>query len=194
MGPVDDSDTELKALLQDWRSGSAEAKAAIFERLYSELSGISAALLNQEGGISLASGDLVNEAALRLINLNKIDWQDKAHFLAFAARVMRQVLVDHSRKKMADKRFHQKVTLMTDCADSIGDELELEYLEDALQALKNIDPDRVKVVEMRYFGGLSIAQVATVLGVSESTAKRSWRSSRAWLLNALEEKVSSQQQ
>lgn len=193
MDPLLDSDAELKLLLQEWRSGSAEAKAAIFEQLYRELSDISAALLNKEGGISLASGDLVNEAALKLINLNKIDWQDKAHFLAFAARVMRQVLVDHSRKKMANKRFHQKVTLMTDCADNADDAFDLEYLEDALQALKNIDPDRVKVVEMRYFGGLTIAQIAAVMGVSESTAKRSWRSSRAWLLNALEEKVTSLQ-
>lgn len=182
--------SDIASLLKAWQQGDAVAQNTLFEMLYVELGRISAALLNKEGGISLSTGDLVNEAALRLINLNKIEWQDKTHFLALSAKVMRQVLIDHSRKKMAHKRHHQKVTLLTNMAESRTESVDLQHLEEALQELQSIDPERVRIVEMRYYGGLSLQQISDLLGVSPSTTKRSWRASRAWLLNTLEAKTS----
>lgn len=186
MNELDDS--QIEVLLQAWKLGDTNAKNKLFDKLYHELSIISAALLKREGGISLSAGDIVNEAALKILKLNRIDWQDKAHFLALSSKVMRQVLVDHCRKKNANKRYHQKVTLITELAQTQKDSINLNELELALQALQEIDPKRVSLVEMRYYGGLTMQQIADALGISESSAKRSWRASRAWLSHALTKK------
>ncbi|MGB3627528.1 MAG: ECF-type sigma factor [Henriciella sp.] len=177
---------ETQVLLQDWRSGDTAARNVLFERLYTELLQISAALLRAERNNSLSTGDLVNEAALRLIQLDRIDWQDRAHFLALSAKAMRRVLIDHARKKKADKREHQKVTLVTRFE---GDphRIDLDNLEKALIRLSALDEEKANIVELRYFGGLSLAEVGDLLGVSESTVKRQWRIARAWLMNALQE-------
>lgn len=177
----------VKDLLDAWRSGDSSARDQLFERLYTELRRISASLLRREGGISLTTGDLVNEAVIRLIGLEQIDWQDKAHFLALSARTMRRVLIDHARKKGTDKRQHQKVTLVTYLVGGNQESVDIHNLENALMRLQIIDKDRAKIVEMRYYGGLSLEEIAEVMNVSASTVKRSWRVSRAWLLNALEE-------
>lgn len=186
------SNEEVKALLHDWRAGdkssSAAASQVLLGKLYAQLSKISSSILRHEGTISLSTGDLVNEAALRIINLHKIDWQDKAHFLALAAKVMRQVLIDHYRKKSALRRQHKNVTLITLCEPVDEECIDLALLEEALQELQAIDPKRVQIVEMRYYGGLSLQEIAEVMGVSVSTVKRNWRSSRVWLLNTIEAK------
>jgi RNA polymerase sigma factor (TIGR02999 family) len=180
------NDITAKSLLDAWREGDIAARDQLFDRLYTELRKISTSLLRREGGISLTTGDLVNEAVMRLIKLEKINWQDKAHFLALSARMMRRILIDHSRKKNTDKRHHQKVTLVTNIPGQANEVYDMYQLEDALTRLQDIDENRAKIVEMRYFGGLSLEEVAEVMGISTSSVKRSWRASRAWLLNALE--------
>ncbi len=178
---------DAKGLLDAWQAGDSCARDELIERLYTELRQISGALLNREGGISLTTGDLVNEAVIRLIGLKHIDWQDKAHFMAMSARTMRRVLIDHARKKGANRRKHQKVTLVTHLMGGNQESIDINNLETALTRLQVIDEDRAKIVEMRYYGGLSLEEIAEVMGVSTSTVQRSWRVSRAWLLKALKD-------
>jgi len=176
---------ETKVLLSAWRDGDVAARDALFERLYVELRKVSAVLLRGEGRVSLSTGDLVNEAVMRLIKLDQIDWQDKAHFMALSARMMRRVLIDHARRKDTDKRQHQKVTLITQIIGGANETVDLLNLEQALIRLQVINPERANIVEMRYFGGLSLEEIAEVLGVSTSTVQRAWRASRAWLRTAI---------
>ncbi len=175
-----------KTLFKQWRDGDIAARDTLFNLLYSELGQISAALLRTERNASLAAGDLVNEAVIRLIQLERIDWQDKAHFLALAARAMRRVLIDHARRKNADRRQHQKVTLVTNLGRNAPRHLELDALDKALIRLAVIDKQRAEIVELRYFGGLTLDEVADVLDISPATVKRSWRAARAWLLDAMQ--------
>ena len=180
-------DDDITRLLKDWRDGSDAARDQLFTKLYKELRLLSAALLRNEGRISLSTGDLVNDAAARLIRLDNINWQDKAHFMALSARMMRRVLVDHARKKDADKRHHQKVTLVTHLVGGNSESVNIQKLEHALLRLQAIDPVRAQIVEMRYYGGLSLEEIAAVVSMSPSTIKRNWRASRAWLLSAMED-------
>jgi RNA polymerase sigma factor (TIGR02999 family) len=177
--------SQVQGLLSAWRSGDEGARDQLFGLLYSELRQISAALIRAESNASLSTGDLVNEAVLRIVRMEQVDWADKAHFLALAARAMRRVLVDHARQKKADKRYHRKVTLITQLGGANADRIELDTLEKALIRLKIIDPDKAEIVELRYFGGLSLEEVALVQNSSSSTVKRSWRVARAWLLDSL---------
>lgn len=177
---------DTKRLLQAWRSGDTAARDALFQLLYTELRQVSAALLRAERNNSLSTGDLVNEAALRLIRLDQIQWADKSHFLALSARAMRRVLIDHARKKNADKRYHQKVTLVTR-VEGAAQRVDIDVLERSLIRLGVIDAQKAEIVELRYFGGMSLQEIAEVVGSSESTVKRQWRVARAWLLDAMTE-------
>lgn len=183
-----DQDNSLE-LLRAWQAGDIAARDKLFDRLYVELRKISATLLRGEGNISLTTGDLVNEAVMRVINSEPIEFNDKAHFLALSARTMRRVLIDHARKHASDKRHHQKVTLVTHLMGG-QETIDIYQLENALLRLKAMNEDRAKIVEMRYYGGLSLEDIAEVMGCSASTVKRDWRVSRAWLLEAIEEQKS----
>lgn len=180
-------ENEVMQLLDAWRGGSSAARDHLFEKLYAELRLVSAALLRKEGRVSLSTGDLVNDAAVRLIGLEHIDWQNKAHFMALASRMMRRILVDHARKKNANKRHHQKVTFVTRLVGDQTESVNIQKLEHALVRLHAIDPVRAEIVEMRYYGGLSLEEIGVVVDMSPSTIKRNWRASRAWLLGALED-------
>ena len=173
-------------LIIAWRSGDQGARDKLFARLYTELRKISAVLLRGEGDISLTTGDLVNEAVVRVIKSDQIALNDKAHFLALSARTMRRILIDHARKNRSNKRHHQKVTLVTDVIGVKG-AIDIQHLEKALIRLKVINSDKAKIVEMRYYGGMTVDEIAEVMDCSPSTIKREWRVSRAWLLDALEE-------
>jgi len=177
----------VQNLLMAWKAGNESARDELFNLLYHELRKLSASILTGEGHISLSTGDLVNEAVIRLIGLEKINWQDKAHFMALASRMMRRVLVDHARKKNANKRDHHKVTLITLAGDGRSDQLDIVALDTALMRLSVLDAERASIVEMRYYGGLSVEDIASVTGKSVSTVKRNWRSARAWLLQAISE-------
>jgi RNA polymerase sigma factor (TIGR02999 family) len=178
---------QTKTLLKKWRDGDVVARDQLFDLLYIELRKVSAVLLRNEGRVSLSTGDLVNEAVMRLIKLEQIDWQDKAHFMALSARMMRRVLIDHARQKDSNKRHHQRVTLHTQIDAAEKESIDLINLEQALNRLHAIDPKRAEIVEMRYFGGLSLKEIAEVLQMSISTVQRSWRVSRAWLRSSMTE-------
>ena len=135
--------------------------------------------------MSLQASDLVNEAVLRLLEVNNIDWQNRAHFLALAATTMRRILVDHARKKNANKREHYAVTLVTELTKDVNQSFDTLAVHDALERFKEIDEERANIVELRFFGGLSVNEIALCMNISPSTVKRSWRSSRAWLLSDL---------
>ncbi|GGD14370.1 ECF-type sigma factor [Aquisalinus flavus] len=179
-----ETDFETRDLFDSWRAGSDTARDALFARFYNDLRRVSAALLRREGRVSLSTGDLVNEVVMRLIQLNQIDMRDKAHFMALSAKMMRRVLIDHVRKKQAGKRHHHQVTLITNHG-AHGDAVDLLRLEEALRRLQAIDPKRAEIVELRYFGGLSVEEVAEVTGLSASSVKRSWQASRVWLMQAI---------
>lgn len=175
---------DLKAYANSWRDGDGEAGDALFRALERELQQIAAGRLIAERAISLSAGELVNEAVIRLAGLNQIDWKSKAHILALASTIMRQVLLDHARRKNSQKRHHDPVTLCTDIAH-VEPKLELIALNMAMAELAEIEPERARIVEMRYFGGLSLSDIAEVLGLSEATVKRRWAATRAWLQDRL---------
>lgn len=176
-----------QALIVRWREGEPLARDALIARLHPELAEIAAARLRREGGSSLSSGDLVGEAVMRLIRIERLDLADRAHFLALASRLMRRILVDHARLRNADKRSHQRVELHTNIGGARR--IDMESLETALIRLEAVDPQLMEVVEMRYFGGMSIGDVAEVTGLSEATVNRRWRVARAWLASALGERL-----
>lgn len=175
---------EVRACLAQWRDGDLAARDRLFHLLYGELSHAAAAMLRGEGNVSLSVGDLVHETFLKLIGLDQIDWQDRAHFLALTSVMMRRALIEHVRAKRRAKRDHQKVELVTNIPDVVN--ADLVEINDALDELARIDPERAGVVEMRYFGGMEITDIAIVLGLSESTVKRRWQAARLWLYEALQ--------
>ena len=174
-------------LVMRWRGGDVSARDRLMARLYPELAQIAAARLRGERDSSLSTGDLINEAVVRLMRIEHIDLADRAHFMALASRLMRNALVDHARARDSDKRRHVKVEL---CTQIEGDRrFDLIHLETALIRLGAIDPQLTELVEMRYFGGMSMGDVALAAGMSEATAKRRWQVARAWLLDAIDNPV-----
>ncbi|WP_217352682.1 ECF-type sigma factor [Sphingomonas sp. ID1715] len=170
-------------LLASWRAGDLAARDRLFVLFYPELKRAAAAMVRREPGLSMSTGDLIHEAAARLIGLKQIAWNDRAHFMALSARMMRRALLDHVRNRRRLKREHQKVELSTRLSEEPN--VELEELNAALDRLATIDPERADIVEMRYFAGMDIADIAAVLNLSESTVKRRWTAARLWLLEAL---------
>lgn len=136
---------------------------------------------------SLQPTALVNEVYLRLVDVQQMNWQNRAHFLAMAARLMRRILVDSARARGSQKRGGDaiKVSLSDELAASDKDGPDLVQLDDALQALAQFDGRKSRVVELRFFGGLSVAETATVLQISEQTVMRDWKVARAWLMREL---------
>lgn len=170
----------LDKLIADWQSiGQADGQNK-FAELEAELQAIAGAKLNNESNSSLSTGDLINEAFIRLSKIDNIDFQSRAHILALASRIMRQVLIDQARKKRTDKRDHQKVTLVTNLPDWDSN-LDLLDINLVLEELRTLDSQRADIIEMRFFGGLTIEDIAVVLDISPATVKRRWTSTRAWL-------------
>ncbi len=174
---------DTRGLLQAWRGGDLTARDRLFEIFYPDLRRSAAAMLRREAGVSLSTGDLIHEAVARMVALDRIAWNDRAHFMALSSTMMRRALLDHVRAKHRQKREHEKVELHT----GIGEDpdIEVEALNAALDELAAIDPERAGIVEMRYFGGMELTDIAHVLSLSESTVKRRWRAARLWLLEAL---------
>jgi len=184
--PLESSD--VTTLLVEWRRGDEAAFHALFARLYDELrQRASACLRGERADHTFSTTALVHESYLRLVELERIDWQDRAHFLAIAATTMRRVLVDHARRRSADKRgggeaFASEASIAIAAADDGGgDALDLLALDDALARLAARDARAARVVELRFFGGLSVEETATVLEISPASVKRDWSFARAWL-------------
>lgn len=174
-------------LLRQWQSGETAARDKLIGRLYPELTQIAAARLRREHDSSLSTGDLINDTVLRLIQVERLALTDRAHFVALASKMMRNILIDHGRAKSSDKRRHRKVELTTNVDG--GQRLDLARLNSALIRLKALDEPLMELVEMRYFGGMTTADIADVSGLSEATVKRRWQVARAWLTDALDTPV-----
>lgn len=176
-------DAETELLLAGWYEGEGDARDRLIARLYPALAQIAAARLRSEKDSSLSTGDLINDAVVRLIQIENISLADRSHFIALASRMMRRILVDYARSKSSSKHHHIKVELCTDVDGGIR--LDLDSLDSALIRLKALDEGLADLVDMRYFGGMTTADVADVTGMSEPTVKRRWQVARAWLTDAL---------
>jgi RNA polymerase sigma factor (TIGR02999 family) len=180
---------DVTRLLLAWRAGDEQARDHLMAAVYDELRRRAASYLRRERpGHALQATALVHEAYMRLVDQDRVAWQNRAHFMAVAANVMRRILVDHARAERSQKRggAGQRITLAEDLAAAAPRELELLELEDALQELAGLDPQQARVVELRYFGGLSIEETSQALDVSPATVKRDWTMARAWLFRRLQ--------
>ncbi len=174
---------DLTLLLRKLRSGDDEAAAAVVAAAYGELRQVAARCMRRERpGHTLQPTALVNEAFLRLVGATGADWHDRAQFYGVAARLMRQILVDHARKRRAGKRdggarvtFEDRLVLRE---DSIEDVIAVDEIVGRLEAL---DPRQGRIVELRFFAGMSVEEIAEVMHISTPTVKREWTSAKAWL-------------
>lgn len=183
-------------LLNDWRSGDESAADRLLPLVYKELRAMAQQMLAAERrSHTLQATALVHEAYLRLFDQTRVDWEDRLHFFAVAARTLRRVLVDHARARLAEKRGGAagRLTLTESLAVATrpGGGLDLLELEEALSALEACDERQARVVELRFFAGLDVEQTSQLLGVSARTVKEDWRFAKAWLRVRLSEAESS---
>lgn len=184
MGPAND----VTALLADWSRGDRGALDQLLPLVYAELRRIAARQLGKERvGHTLQPTALVHEAYLKLVGQRHVDWQSRAHFFGVAAQIMRRILVDHARRHTAGKRGDGARPVSIDDAERVLASTAIPVLafDYALDRLQMIDADLARIVELRAFGGLTIEEAAHVLDVSPSTAKREWRTAKAWLSREL---------
>jgi RNA polymerase sigma factor (TIGR02999 family) len=171
-----------------WREGDRAALDELIPIVEKELRRLANHYMRrQRPGHTLQTSALVNEAYLRLIDYKNMQWRNRAHFFAMAAQAMRRVLVDHARSKNYAKRGGGALKVTLDEGTIVAEEkaVELIELDDALTDLAALDPRKSRIVEMRYFGGLSVEETAEVLGLSAVTVMREWRSAKGWLLRAM---------
>jgi RNA polymerase sigma-70 factor, ECF subfamily len=183
----DASSQMVTQLLVDASAGKQSAVDALFPVVYAELRRLAGSYLRRERpDHTLQSTALVHEAYMRLVD-QKVSWQNRAHFLGIAAQTMRRILLDHAKRRAASKRGGAEYTLQIeeDLVPGKSRELNLIALDDALSELEKIDPTRGRIVEMRFFGGLSNEEAAIVLGVSPATIQRQWAGAKAWLFHAM---------
>ena len=181
---------QITRLLVDWRKGDQAAFEQLIPLVHDELRRVAHRhMAHERAGHTLQATALVNEAYIRLIDVRQVNWQDRAHFFAMSSRLMRRILVDFARSKGYQKRGGgaQKVTL--DEALIVSEEArhDLVAIDDALNALAVVDSRKAQVVEMRFFGGLSVEETAEALKVSVDTVMRDWKLAKAWLLRELKE-------
>lgn len=175
---------EVTRLLAHAASGGDRVLDQLFTIIYDELHRIAQRQLRGErADHTLGATDIVHEAYLRLVGLERIEWHDRAHFLAVAASAMRRLLIDHARRRAAGKRGGGREAVdLTDAMPALGhDDDALIDLDEALRRLEAVQPRKARVVECRFFAGLSIDETAEVLGVARATAARDWTVARAWL-------------
>ena len=182
------SPQEVTQLLADWGQGDRSALDKLLPLVHAELRRIAQRQMNQERpGHTLQATALVNEAYLKLAGQQGFEWQNRAHFFAVAAQVMRHILIDHARAHARDKRGGGAVQVSLDEGAVLAAE-QAEHviaLDEALRTLEQVDPQKGKIVELRYFGGLSVEEAAEALDISPATVKREWATARAWLKREL---------
>jgi len=182
------SSGDVTELLQEWSRGDEDALERMMPLVYERLQKIASGMLSFERrDHTLQSAALVNEAYIRLIQLDRVSWSDRAHFFALSARLMRRILVDHARKVGSKKRGEGERLLPLEVAEDMpgGTRPDLLALDRLLRDLAGHDPQQAQIVEMRYFGGLSRDEIAEVLGIGSATVTRRWRMARAWLFREL---------
>lgn len=179
--PVIQNVTEL---LNDWSKGNKEALDQLVPLVYDELRRQAARYLRREQvGHTLQTTALIHEAYLRLVDQRSVHWQNRAQFFGIAGQMMRRILVDHARTKKRAKRGGSDIRVSLDQAVSISSKKDLDIvaLDEALGRLEEIDPQQSRIVELRFFSGLSVEETAAVLGISAATVKRDWSVAKAWL-------------
>jgi RNA polymerase sigma factor (TIGR02999 family) len=175
---------DVTELLLAWRQGDDDALHRLIPLVHDELRRIAASHMRGERpGHTLQATALVNEAYLRLVDVRRVDWQNRAHFFAMSARLMRRVLVDFARAKHYKKRGGSAVPVLFDDTLAVANapSNDLVAIDDALRALDKLDPRKSRVVELRFFGGLSVEETAGVLDISPATVMREWKLAKAWL-------------
>jgi RNA polymerase sigma factor (TIGR02999 family) len=183
-----EAQTRMTILIAELRQGNAEARDELVTLVYPELRRIAAHYMRQERpSHTLRTTGLINEMYIRLFGTAQVDWQSRAHFFAAVAREMRHILVDYARARNAKKRADRRLAISLTEADAVVGERPQDVLalDEALSRLESIDPRASRVVELRYFTGMSEREAAEAIGVSLSTLKRDWNFARAWLLAEL---------
>ena len=179
---------DLTALLADWRGGSEEAGKQLMTAAYDQLRRMAARYLHHERpDHTLQATELVSELYLKLFSSRAVEWQDRAHFFAVAARQLRRILIDHARARRAGKRGGHNVRVSLTAAAGLvhSADIDVLHIDEALTQLETLDPRAAAGVELRFFAGLTETEIAEVLGISLATLHRDWRFSRAWLMNRL---------
>jgi len=182
------SPRDVTLLLRGWRCGDAAALDKLMPIVYDELHRLAHRYMTREqAGHTLQTTALVNEAYLRLIDANQVEWRDRAHFFAISANLMRRILVEFARSRRSGKRGGdgRRVKLDESAVFPAGRDMDLVALNDALDALAKVDPREAQVIELRFFGGLSVEETAEVLRISANTVMREWSHAKAWLLHEL---------
>ena len=182
------SPDEVTGLLIDWSSGDQSALNKLLPLVESELHRLAHHYMKRErAGHTLQTTGLVNEAYLRLIGQKNVSWQNRAHFFGIAARLMRQILVDYARRRQFAKRGGNALQVSLDQAAIVADESSAEMiaLDDALNALADFAPEQSRIVELRFFGGLTIEETAEVMKLSVDKIKRDWSMAKAWLYHEI---------
>ena len=181
----DSEKSDITELLIAWSDGRSEALDALMPKVYADLRRVAAGYMRREAaGHPLQPTALVHEAYVRLVDQKHVQWRNRAHFFGVAANLMRRILVDHARRRRADKRGGdwERVTLAGDeVAIDSHKEIDVLALHEALERLAAFDPQQERIVELRYFGGLTIEEAAEVLGISAATVVREWTIAKAWL-------------
>jgi len=182
---VNSTPGEVSRLLQKWRTGDDAASSKLIRLVYTELRRLAARHMRQERpGHTLQATALVHEAYLKLLGQRNVAWDVHAHFIGIASRLMREILVEHARKRQALKRggLERKTYLEDTMAlASPNQSLDVVVLDTALKRLEKLDPQQCRIVELRFFGGLSVDETAAVLGISPRTVKRDWSVAKVWL-------------
>ncbi len=182
-----DSSSQVTRLLEAWRNGEPAAARKLMPLVYDALRRIARRQMARErDGHTLQTTALVNEAYLRVVN-QKVEWEGRVHFFAVAAQLMRRLLVDHARRRERMKRggSQERVSLDDTELGTSGQGIDVLALHQALRRLASFDPRKSEVVELRYFGGLTVEEIAQVLGLAPITVKREWAKAKAWLYDAL---------
>jgi RNA polymerase sigma factor (TIGR02999 family) len=184
--------SDVTDLLRRWRAGDREALEGLMPLVYEELHHIACRYLRHERpGHTLQSTALVHEAYVKLVDQRRVDWQNRAQFYGLAAQAMRRILVDHARARDREKRGAGAPRVALDAVDPAAPAAEVHpadaiALDRALERLETFDPGQARIVELRFFAGLTVEETADILGTSPSTVKREWTLARAWLYRELE--------
>ena len=181
-----DQRPEITLWLHEWSSGKADALDMLMPVVYAELHRQAANYLRRERiGHTLQATALINEVYLKLIDQREVNWQNRAHFFGIAAQAMRRILVDHARARHLDKRGGDAENLPLEAAEFAtapgGTNVDLVALDEALTRLSDLDERQARIVELRFFSGMSVEETAEALGVSQATVKNEWRTAKAWL-------------
>ncbi len=185
---MDQKPENITRLLLDWRAGDRLAFDELVPLVQSELKRLARNYMRrQRVGHTLQTTALVNEAFIRLVDSDKVNWQDRNHFFAISAQLMRRILVDAARRKNSQKRGGERIQVTLDDRLNVSDEKETDLiaLDEAMALLAKLNPRHSQIVELRYFGGLTEEEIAETLGVSSRTIRRDWNLARAWLFREL---------